>query len=44
MLLAGSMTDAVAVVVIGMTCRGGASSLKLEGTEGSAEGTHIAIM
>lgn len=34
MLLAGGMTDAVAVV-ISMTCRGGASSLKLERTEGS---------
>lgn len=30
MLLAGSMTDAVTVVVISMSCRGGASSLKLE--------------
>lgn len=30
MLLAGSMTDAATVVVISVTCRGGASSLKLE--------------
>lgn len=34
MLLAGGMTDVVAVV-ISMTRRGGASLLKLERTEGS---------
>lgn len=44
MLLAGSMTDAVTVVVIGMACRGGASSLKLERTEGSAYSANIAVM
>lgn len=43
MLLAGGMTDVVAVV-ISMTRRGGASLLKLERTEGSPWSANIVIM